>query len=365
MRATPVILFGAFDRHNLGDLLFPHVLAARYAGRPVYHAGLAERDMSAYGGHRVIAMQQVPDILCGQTAEVVHVGGELLTCDAYAAAVMLQTPEAARDAIRRYDALPAERDAWVVRVLGTTRHAPYVLDKRLLPWCSRMTFHCVGGVGFRDCPAAMRQEVLAALRHADAVTVRDRRTLGQLGHSGIAAILQRDAVADIARYFGERIREHQGRGEVLACAEAFPDGYLAVQFAAEYGDDATLSQLAQGIAHLAGDRLGVVMFRAGAAPWHDDLESYRRLAKELSTPFRMFESLNVWDICALLAGARAHLGSSLHGHIIARAFGVPALGLERKNGAGAKLSAWYETWEANGSFTMVTPGQVAKLSWRI
>jgi hypothetical protein len=24
----PLILFGAFDRHNLGDLLFPHIVAA-------------------------------------------------------------------------------------------------------------------------------------------------------------------------------------------------------------------------------------------------------------------------------------------------------------------------------------------------
>lgn len=27
----PLVLFGAFDRHNLGDLLFPHLLAARQA----------------------------------------------------------------------------------------------------------------------------------------------------------------------------------------------------------------------------------------------------------------------------------------------------------------------------------------------
>ncbi|MBE0547855.1 MAG: polysaccharide pyruvyl transferase family protein, partial [Rubrivivax sp.] len=36
-----IILFGAFDRHNLGDLLFPHIAAALLPGRTLVYAGLA------------------------------------------------------------------------------------------------------------------------------------------------------------------------------------------------------------------------------------------------------------------------------------------------------------------------------------
>jgi hypothetical protein len=39
--SSPIILFGAFDRHNLGDMLFPHVLAAMLAPQAVVHAGLS------------------------------------------------------------------------------------------------------------------------------------------------------------------------------------------------------------------------------------------------------------------------------------------------------------------------------------
>ena len=46
----PVILFGAFDRHNFGDLLFPHVAAALLPGRDLRFAGLAERDLRGCGG---------------------------------------------------------------------------------------------------------------------------------------------------------------------------------------------------------------------------------------------------------------------------------------------------------------------------
>ena len=49
----PLVLFGAFDRHNFGDLLFPHLMTALLPGRDFQFAGLAARDLRAFGGHRV------------------------------------------------------------------------------------------------------------------------------------------------------------------------------------------------------------------------------------------------------------------------------------------------------------------------
>jgi len=49
----PIILFGAFDRHNLGDLLFPHIAGALLPGTDLFHAGLARRDLRPHGGHAV------------------------------------------------------------------------------------------------------------------------------------------------------------------------------------------------------------------------------------------------------------------------------------------------------------------------
>jgi hypothetical protein len=111
-----------------------------------------------------------------------------------------------------------------------------------------------------------------------------------------------------------------------------------------------------------------VLFRAGAAPWHDDRSLLARLAARLTTALtptltpiltpvptlhpapaavRLFDSLHIWDLCALLAHARLQVGSSLHGHLIASAFGVPAVGLARPDEAGTlgKLSAYISTWE--------------------
>jgi hypothetical protein len=91
------------------------------------------------------------------------------------------------------------------------------------------------------------------------------------------------------------------------------------------------------------------LFRAGAAPWHDDLACYRRLAARL--PARccaVFESLDVWDIGALIAHSAGYAGSSLHGRIAAMSFGLPRITLlhPRRGAQPGKLAAFIASWEA-------------------
>lgn len=298
-----IVFFGAFDRHNLGDILLAHVAAATCGAERAAFAGLAARDLSSYSGQRVVALDSLNEAMT-----LVHVGGELLDCDAAQAAFMLDEP--------------APR--W-------HRRAPYVVARSALPAGSAVLFNAVGGVGLAQRDGAFRDEVMMALREAKSVSVRDRVTQRILADEGVAATLQPDPVTQIADLFGSRILGRRRSGTP----------YVAVQFAAECGDDRTLAAIAHGL-----DRVGlpVVLFRAGAAPWHDDLEPYRRLAARLSVPGEVFESLEVWDICGLLAGSRGFIGTSLHARIVAEAFGVPALSLEREAGAGAKLRAYVDTW---------------------
>lgn len=334
---APLILFGACDRHNLGDLLFPHVAEALLAPREVVVAGLLARDLTPRGGHRVRAIGEVMREWPG--APVIHAGGELLTCDAWEAAVMLLPPEEAPGVIARYDGRP-ERFDWARSFLGREDRAPYCLGKSQSPQHGAVLFNGVGGVDLDRRDPALREEILAKLRSADWVGVRDSLTLAHLSAAGIAATPMPDAAVLTAELFGERIRARGEGGEVAAVRAAFPQGYLAVQFAAAFGDDDSLDRIAAGLAREAAGR-GIVFFRAGAAPWHDDLDAYRRLAARLPGA-RVFESLDIWDICALIASSAAYCGSSLHGRIVAEAFGVPvADGIVP---LGAKVLAYRDTW---------------------
>ncbi|MDD3528656.1 MAG: polysaccharide pyruvyl transferase family protein [Gallionellaceae bacterium] len=303
------------------------------------HAGLTARDLTAWGGHRVAAITVLARTWGKHRADLVHIGGELLTCTAYEAAVMLQAADTAAAIVARLDAEPAARTAWATGEIGQAARLPYLAAKSLFRNPGRFEYRAVGGVGLDRLDPAARAEALARLAEADRVTVRDRVTQGHLAAAGLPAALEIDPASRVAALFGARVRRHGAAGEPAAMRAASPPGYVAVQLAAEYGDDASLDRLAD---HLEGGP-PARLFRAGAAPWHDDLAVCRRLAGRLRGA-RVFMSLDLWDICALIAGAAAYCGSSLHGGIVARAFGVPRLPFPLP---AAKAAAYWQTWEAD------------------
>jgi len=346
---TPLLLFGACDRHNFGDLLFPHIAAALLPGRRLIHAGLAARDLRPFGGQRLQALAQLAVELRDRPLHILHVGGELLTCDAWQAAVMLQTPEQAQEIIARCEHDPALRRVWAARTLGLGDEAPYCVARELFPAAEQVSYCAVGGVDLAARPAELRREVLAKLHAADRVSVRDKVTQEVLAAAGIAATLTPDPVVMVQELFGAEILRHARHGEPARVRTAFPQGYLAVQFSADFGDDATLHIIAAQLDAVARQTgLGIVLFRAGAAPWHDDLACYRRLAARMHTPaLWLFSALHLWDICALIAHSRGYCGSSLHGRIVAMACGLPRLNMRHPMHQGfvTKREAYGASWE--------------------
>lgn len=204
---------------------------------------------------------------------------------------------------------------------------------------------------------------MAKLSEADDVSVRDRRAQAQLAAAGMQAGLEPDPAVMVAELFGAEIGRHMDGGEVAEMRRAFPQGYLAVQFSADFGDDATLAAIAAQLGRLVAETgLCVVFFRAGAAPWHDDLDVYRRtVARMRDGAARIFASLHLWDICALIAASRSYCGSSLHGRIVAAAFALPRLGLVHPAEAGqaTKQATYAETWEEPGMPHTVGTGAFA------
>jgi len=342
----PLVLFGAFDRHNFGDLLFPHLLTAMLPGHAFEMCGLAERDLRAFGGHEVRSLAEQGSV---QALHLIHVGGELLTCSAWQTAVMLLDPAGAAAAISHHDTDPLAAADWAARQLGTSRAMPYVVGRDALAASGRLIFNAVGGVEWAGLAAGQRDEVLTALRQADWVSVRDHLTQAALRAEGMDVPLCPDPAVMVAECFGEVILNHQRLGAVKAMLDAFPHGYLACQFSADFGDDACLDTLAQGLSRvLARTGFGLVLFRAGAAPWHDDSELYEKLQRRLpSGSARLFSSLHLWDICALIAASRGVVGSSLHGRIVALAYGLPRVSLmpPQQGERPDKRAAFAETWE--------------------
>jgi hypothetical protein len=344
---APAILFGAFDRHNFGDMLFAHVAAAMLAPRQPVFAGLAERDLTRFGGHRVRAIAGLAREWGDAPADLVHVGGEILGCDVWQAAVMLLRPEEVGTLRGLYEPDPPARLAWARGWLGVAGSVAYAVPKTLFRRPGRFAYNAVGGADLAYRESEFRDEALARLREADFVGVRDDATLAAVAGAGIAARLMPDPAVMVEELFRARIRQREQAGEPAAMSAAFPGGYVAVQFGAEFGDDATLASIAGQLDRLAREAgFGVVFFRAGAAPWHDDLAVFRRTGAAMHARWSVFEALDIWDICALIAGSRGFCGSSLHGRIVALAYGMPRLSLVQAGADESKLQAFVRTWDA-------------------
>lgn len=380
-RRAPLILFGAFDRHNLGDLLLGRIaaeLAARLLpGRDVRFAGLAARDLRADGGARVQALAElvlewhpapregVPAWLPASPPALLQVGGEILGCSAWEAAVMLLDPAGAARAIAVHDRDPVAREAWARQMLGSTRGLPYLAAHAALPPGTRIVHTGIGGVGFAALPAALRAEALDELRAAARVQVRDRRTRDALAAAGIEAELVPDPAVLVERLLGAEVARHAALGEPAMLRARFAHGYVAVQLAAELGDDATLAALADDLAAISRDHgLGVVLFCAGRAPWHDDPEVLQRLRRHLPDPDSavVAESRHLLDLCALVAHAALCCATSLHARIVADAFACPALSLVGGAQQVAKLRAWLDTWYPPQRHHLAAPGNLRALT---
>ncbi len=407
--ATPIIVFGAFDRHNFGDLLFAHVAQAMLVQAGVdparlRFAGLATRDLRPVGGHAVQALADLvarqadaracpqpharPATLGHPPAVLVHAGGELLTCDAWQAAVMLQPPDGLQPLLRHFASRRTERRAWIRATVGTDEQVPYVVSRARLAAATRVLHLGVGGVALDRLGCDPRTEVLRKLAEADRVSVRDPTTRAHLARAGIDAQLIPDPAVMVAELFGGRIRARAPRAGAFAFGThadrrhadsarmagagsndthtdgLFARGYLAVQFSAEFGDDATLDAIAAQLDDVcAATGLGVVLFRAGAAPWHDTLEPLHRVAARMrrTAAAQVFESLDLWSICALIAHSRGFCGSSLHGRIVAAACARPRVTLCRADTlrATTKHAAFVDAWECSVARSIVEPGHLA------
>ena len=106
------IVFGAFDRHNFGDLLLAEVAAVLLRRRRLVYAGLADADLRPVGGKQVRALHDVLARHGRQAIELIHAGGELLTCSAWDAAIMLLPARQAAPLVSHLDHDLAGRAAW-------------------------------------------------------------------------------------------------------------------------------------------------------------------------------------------------------------------------------------------------------------
>lgn len=336
------ILFGAFERHNFGDLLmgfaFERLLSQK--GVKTIHASILDNDLSPYGGTRVhsifslLANGMDPDI------PILHVGGETGSCT-FLEALACDSPTALPFHLK--DIISHE----VHQKLGTDRPFPYLtppkerINQVAKTWGNRLFY----GIGLSKLPDdnGQKEDLKATLAAARLISFRDANSLSHGRSIGIAqATYAPDIVLSI--------------GQLMPVTRPMEPDYLLMHFKGDYLRR-NAADLIQALSQVAprfngGLKLGV----AGTASYHDSLDDYywfKKLAEEADVFIEVLPSVDILTICQQIAKAAAVISTSLHYRIVARAYGVPRLTMNVH-----KVNGWSDSNDAIYPFG-VEPGQLA------
>jgi Polysaccharide pyruvyl transferase len=339
-RIPRILLVGAYERDNVGDLLFLLVTERHLGGAEVVASAPFSADMRALLDREVHAFG--PRLEAEDFDAVWTVGGQVGLVDGERAYRMAASPETYR-AYRR--AAPARRQELLREAAGGPLPAfPYlpapVAYARNAGALGVLTSVGIGGL--KSAEPGRRDELVSVLRGQDHITVRDRDSSRTLERLGIPHALAPDAVHALPLHWPvER--------------DAGDDGPAVVQVSsailAKLGH-ATVGGALAASAHLRGRPVRILL--AGTATGHDAFEDAERLAAQLRrqaprADVAVIGDRRPLDLVAHLARARVVVASSLHVRIIASAYGVPRVSLARR-----KPTRYAMTWDRAMPFD-VTP----------
>ncbi len=310
------ILYGAFGRHNFGDMLFPHIISKMLEDTKIKHnlefCDIISRDMTEFGGHDVKSIANFID--CGDEVNVIHVGGEIGGCGLPFAAKMCEP-------------MTDEQKIEVNRLKTYKMPLGYVLPKSLFKKPKTFIANSVGGL---SKPSA------EFYKDFDYVSFRDEDSYKRLSAKKIKCNLVPDSAVMTRKFLHDNICVRDNDNHILDLNKRVGKDYIAVQLKSIYIEKKSSQVEMNKILHniIKKTNLPIVFFCAGTAPHHDSVKLYRKYFNNLPDSYvYFFDNYNIWNICNIIRNARFVIGTSLHVRILSQQYYRPRITLctERKH----------------------------------
>jgi polysaccharide pyruvyl transferase WcaK-like protein len=358
--ATVFHLLNVSDNANYGDLLFPLILERLIRRREPdavvrNHAPLRS-DWSRLGALPTGSYRDFVRAVRAERNPVVVVGGGGLLNTSWDQ-LTWRLPRWVNRVYRNRTAKRVIRRVQLVRrwLSPVPVHLPFVLSHPAFAHAA-VFYNSVGAFPM-DHRALDAADVAHLNRPRTILSVRDAGVVESMRRYPLQPGLVPDSALIMAEVFGaDELARPAGAASAAGVAP-----YLFVQLA----DGLTEGNLRETAEQLAGVArklsCGIVL-----SPIKYDIPGRTgdsRILKELAALnecFRYHAPRNVFETMRLIAGARAYLGTSLHGWITAYAFGVPAFGLATVD----KLTAYIDTWARETSHT-VKFSEIHQLAGRV
>ena len=294
--------FGTFDIESMGDTLFPHALSHGLSKHISLDVTLfsMRRCENSYNNNGVVhALDKFPACHAEEPFDLAVLGGgEFLHFKPICFTVDGEE--------KPYEA----GYLWKKPIeMARTAGVPVVLN-------------CVGcSHDMTESQQAELKEILDGVRY---VSVRDIYSLARLREAGVAAA----AVADNLWYMNEMYSSEELAETRLALetrtGKNFSKPYILVQ----YGTTKNASVLAEQLRALRLET-GYRILLMPVNYCHEDREGMRLLYEAGKGALSMVDDyLQPKEMISVIAGARAFVGTSLHGNLTAASYGVPFVGID-------------------------------------
>jgi len=343
-----VLLLGAGDRFNYGDLLFPHILVNAIplvdsVGLVFNNYGLVKSNLSTYGAYPTHSIKAFyKDLaLASENITIIIIGGEvlgphwnnLLKCIS-----SLYYSFSLKKRVKRY--INLEKIAKTI--LGGRSERPYILEGRILKESCKLIYNSVGGISLPFDDHYEIKRVISNLSEARYLAVRDIYTYDGLRKNGLEnCVLVPDSAILMHEFFDMVFLKEKITSQLNEKIAQIGQGYVFFQTNKKYGEkyfDSIIKFLTTIVEQY---KFKVILCPIGKAPNHEDDKILRLISGQLHIQHYYYENPNIWEIMYLIANSNLFIGTSLHGIITAMSFLVPYVGLFKEN---KKIDLYLKTW---------------------
>jgi polysaccharide pyruvyl transferase WcaK-like protein len=359
-----IILYGAFDRHNYGDLLFPLVmermLSQKFPNKKVVVAGLIDSDLSEFYALKTDSIKKAMRE-SRKDVSIILAGGDVVACDwlsAYSYLLSDFSFSIFQRIFARY--IPKATEGVIKKIIGLKSEGPFDLTAKDLTEDMKLIYNSVGATGVSSIEGESAITLANTLNNADYVTVRDefsREHIERIG-SNVSDVYPDSATVMSSVFSNDEINKKTS-SIVESLITELKGNYLVFQISSAHcaGLEA---EFAQNLTAIANEHdLTIVFIAIGNAAGHSDSQGIERIKQHLDNNIKVKQYLSggVFDLMNIIKNSQCYCGTSLHGLITSMAFHIPRVGLLPKL---RKQRNYMATWDLPTMPSGILPGELSK-----
>lgn len=357
-----LILFGAYDRFNFGDMLMPMALS-RYIERnhpkvlDDYRFRFASLSASDMSNRDCLPTEAIMSVCAtaSEDATLIVTGGEVFGVQR-AALFMHNSRSDAEHAENEFllKNRPEEFRKRLIADIGDIWEYPYLPPKSCLPQGGRIMYNAIGG---NISAEKFAEQDIRWNRVADAsyLSIRDHRLDGALSKHGKPAFTSPCAVSLLAEGYFDDL----DGGPIPS-----DDPYFVFQCVYS-GSGIDFDQMAENLRRFSeATGLRPFLVPLAYASNHYDDRALLAIKERLGDIAMMDEKGTLSSILTTFRHARCYIGTSLHGTITAMAYGIPYFPFKR---AITKLGGYLDCWSKTDGLALLNqvrkPADACNVPW--